>query len=243
MPIVKLNKEELATTMEFVISFKCETFINNLLVSRATKHARQSSEGHHVIVIDDDSNQLVNSQMQDRWLMVDQLYLYSSGRDVLLNNKEWLNDNHMTCAQKLIKNQFPQYNGLQNTILRQTKFLKPLLKNALQILHTGENENNRNHWIAVSTVNCNEKEDIIVYDSKFSSSLSPDTLMLLAQVIKTEKSAICIKVANVTKQTGSSDCGRFAIAYITHIAFGMNPSSCVFQQSSTREHFLKCLED
>ena len=155
MPIVKLNKEELATTMEFVISFKCETFINNLLVSRATKHARQSSEGHHVIVIDDDSNQLVNSQMQDRWLIVDQLYLYTSDRVVLLNNKEWLNDNHMTCAQKLIKNQFPQYNGLQNTILQQTKFLKPLLKNSLQILHTGENENNRNHWIAVSTVNCN----------------------------------------------------------------------------------------
>ena len=155
---------------------------------------------------------------------------------MLLNNKEWLNDNHMTCAQKLIKNQFPQYNGLQNTILQQTKFLKPLLK-SLQILHTGETENNRNHWIAVSTVNYNKKEDIIVYDSKFSSSLSPDTL------IKTEKSAICIKVANVTKQTGLSDCGLFAIAYITHIAFGMNPSSCVFQQSSMREHFLKCLED
>ena len=70
-----------------------------------------------IIVIDDDSNQLVNSQMQDRWLIVDQLYLYTSDRVVLLNNKEWLNDNHMTCAQKLIKNQFRQYNGLQNTIL------------------------------------------------------------------------------------------------------------------------------
>ena len=78
--------------------------------------------------------------MQDRWLIVDQLYLYTSDRDVLLNNKEWLNDNHMTCTQKLIKNQFPQYNGLQNTILQQTKFLKPLLKNSLQIFHTGENE-------------------------------------------------------------------------------------------------------
>ena len=35
----------------------------------------------------------------------------------------------------------------------------------------------------------------------------------------------------------------YAIAYITHIAFGLNPSLHVFNQSSTRQHFLKFLEN
>lgn len=34
---------------------------------------------------------------------------------------------------------------------------------------------------------------------------------------------------NILKQSGSEDCGLFAIAYITLTAFGVNPGSCVFQ--------------
>ena len=51
-----------------------------------------------------------------------------------------------------------------------------------------------------------------------------------------------VKIATVSKQSGTSDCGLFAIAYITAIAFGLNPSSCVFEQRMLRYHFLQCLE-
>ena len=44
--------------------------------------------------------------------------------------------------------------------------------------------------------------------------------MLLAQLVHTDKSA---NIANVAKQSGSLDCDLFAVAYITHIAFGLNP--------------------
>lgn len=115
------------------------------------------------------------------------------------------------------------------------QILKPLPAESLQILHT-----RGNHWIAVSTVNCTAV-DITVYDSKYSK-LSSDTEMLLAQLVHTDKSVVSVSIANVTKQSGSSDCGLFATAYITHIAFGLNPSLCVFQQSSMRAHLLKCLE-
>ena len=91
--------------------------------------------------------------------------------------------------------------------------------------------------------NCqSENVDISIFDSKYSRP-SKDTEILLAKLINTDKSAITVKMANVTKQSGSSDCGLYAIAYITHIAFGLNPSLHVFNQSSTRQHFLKFLEN
>jgi hypothetical protein len=97
----------------------------------------------------------------------------------------WLNDTHMTCAQTLLKHLFPQYGGLQCTVLQQTKSLKPLPEESLQILHT-----RGNHWIAVSTVNCTTVE-VTVYDSKYSK-LSSDTEMLLAQIASAHGQICCI---------------------------------------------------
>jgi len=49
-----------------------------------------------------------------------------------------------------------------------------------------------------------------------------------------------VKLCSVSKQSGSSDCGLYAVAYITHIAFGDDPSLVIF---NPREHLLKCLEE
>ena len=73
----------------------------------------------------------------------------------------------------------------------------PLPKHSLQILHT-----DGDHWVAVSTFNTGD-HDIIMYDSKYST-LSPSTHTLLAKVVHT---AFTVKLANVTKQSGDSDCG------------------------------------
>ena len=51
-----------------------------------------------------------------------------------------------------------------------------------------------------------------------------------------------IGFANVSKQSGSKDCGLFSVAYITDIAFGLDPSFQVYKQSEMRGHFLKCTE-
>ena len=98
---------------------------------------------------------------------------------------------------------------------------------SLQILHV-----NRDHWIAVSTVSCTDNEDIIVFDSKYS--LSTGTKLVLSQLIHTDKPSFNVKIASVSKQSGSADCGLYAIAYITSIAFGLNPTLCVFEQSAMR---------
>ena len=83
--------------------------------------------------------------------------------------------------------------------------------------------------------------DIVIYDSKYSS-LSQRTQTLIAKLVNTDKPSFTVRVASVTKQSGASDCGLYAIAYITHIATGLNPSLYIFRQALMRNHLLKCFE-
>ena len=55
----------------------------------------------------------------------------------------------------------------------------------------------------------------------------------------TDKPSFTVRVASVTKP---SDCGLYAIGYITHIATGLNPSLYIFRQALMRNHLLKCFE-
>lgn len=43
-------------------------------------------------------------------------------------------------------------------------------------------------------------------------------------------------------QNGSSDCGLYAIAFATAIAFGDDPGLCLFDQEKMRQHLYHCLE-
>lgn len=174
--------------------------------------------------------------------VTDSFRLYDTDREDLQSKDQWLNDNHVAVAQLLLKKQFPHITGLQPPVLQQAGPLKALPQGSqsLQILHVDDN-----HWLAVSTVDSsNDKTeyDITVYDSIYSS-ISADAKDLLSQLIHTEKPSFNVRLANVSKQTGTEDCGVYAIAYITHIAFGSDPSLYVFRQKDMRKHLLNCLQE
>ena len=88
-------------------------------------------------------------------------------------------------------------------------------------------------------MNCPSEVDILVYDSVYCKVSDK---ILLAELLYTNRPEFTIGLANVSKQLGSSDCGLFSVAYITDIAFGLDPSHHVYQQSDMRDHFFKCLE-
>ena len=71
--------------------------------------------------------------------------------------------------------------------------------------------------------------------------MSQSTGRILAKMIKTCQPYFT-EVANVAKQSGTLDCGVYAIAFITHIANGLDPSLYVFDQGKVREHLTKCFE-
>ena len=80
-----------------------------------------------------------------------------------------------------------------------------------------------------------------VYDSVYASSVyGPES----AATVKTLfNCTLCnISMVPVKKQLGESDCGFFAIANATAIAFGRDPSKEAHQQSLMRNHVIPCFE-
>jgi len=157
----------------------------------------------------------------------------------MLCNNKWLTDMHMNAVKVLIRNQFPHIGGLQNTaILQLKKSTKPFQngKGSLQIIHIGNN-----HWIVVSTINC-QPSNITIYDS-INSLVNMETQSILASLLKTQKDQFTIQIAKVNKQSETQDCGVFAAAYCTTVAFGKDPCALVYDQKGLRHQLLKCLED
>ena len=64
--------------------------------------------------------------------------------------------------------------------------------------------------------------------------------------MKTEKKILKIlkaKFSNVYMQTNGNDCGLYAIANATALAFGRDPSKEQYIPSKLREHLIQCLEN
>lgn len=145
-----------------------------------------------------------------------------------------LNDKHINIGQQLIRQHFPNIGGLHSTLLQQKRII-PLASNALQVVYLP------GHWIAVSTVNT-EKEDIVLYDS-LSSTVTEKTKILLSQLVHTSNPHFTVRIANVTKQSGGSECGLYALAYVTYLAFGLDPTLFVFNSDLMRNHLVNCIEN
>ena len=142
-----------------------------------------------------------------------------------------LNDNHINLAQELLRRQFRNLSGLKSTLWL-TKLKEPLSIDAVQVLHT-----RGNHWIVASTIGCSVGE-VNVFDSLYSS-IDAATLKLLKQIFGVH---IKVKMTKCSQQTGSRDCGLFAIANCTALAHGSHPSIITFNQDAMRQHLFNCFE-
>ena len=97
-----------------------------------------------------------------------------------------------------------------------------------------------NHWICLSTVGCQPSE-VIVYDS-LNGRLDPHTKKLVADIMQSRERHIDIFYADVQHQSGSNDCGLFAIALATSVCYGKDPATSSFKQSNMRSHLFSCIE-
>lgn len=164
------------------------------------------------------------------WLHFNDMILRENDKHAI-ENGECLTDEHINFAQRLLKNQFPKINGLRLTLL-QGKAHNQATSNAIQVLHI-----KTNHWIVAGT---KEKGKVVhVYDSLYSS-IDQAT----AKLIQTNFhcSMLSIRLMPCQKQVGAVDCGLFAIAFATSIAFGDDPSTRRYSQETMRGHLLTCFQ-
>ena len=149
-----------------------------------------------------------------------------------------LSDLHVNMAQNLLKAQFPQLNGFCSTLLQGKELpvqSTDAVKNKVQIIHCDK----RHHWIVATTVKCVNGQ-VLVIDSLYKS-IDDETKSTVCRLFQSKEPPV-IKVVNPQRQKGGKDCGLFAIAFATAIAFDENPVKKRFKQESMRTHLAACFQ-
>ena len=149
---------------------------------------------------------------------------------------EELNDTEINLAQQLLKTQFPNLNGLKSTLLQEKKIVltENSVRNKVQIIHC----KSRHHWVVASTVHCNTGE-VKVYDSLFMYS-DKEMEKVIFNHFQWNSTKMVIKFTCCQKQVGGTDCGLFAIAFATAIAFSKLPNKLKLVQQDLRSHLVSC---
>ena len=162
------------------------------------------------------------------------MVLTNDDRRILATGQK-LTDQHINYAQTLLRLQFPNVNGLQSTLYQsRSKGFKA--NSTLQVIHS-----RGNHWVVASTIQCVPGE-VKVFDSVYTS-LDDGTNQTIQRMFGCYTSPLRVTVVNKPKQQGGNDCGVFAIAVCTCLAFGEDPSKMIVCQAGMRDHLLKCFEE
>ena len=152
---------------------------------------------------------------------------------------EKLSDLDINAAQRVLKQQFPNIHGLESTLyqMKERRLNEDQVKDKIQIIHCLQ----RQHWIVATTVGC-EANVVKVYDSMFHSVDHP-TEKVIVNLFQCTDILPTIKIGRSQKQKGLNDCGIFAIAYATAIAFGAQPEKQNMTQDVMRAHLVNCLSN
>ena len=124
-------------------------------------------------------------------------------------------------------------NGMFKVLPSRSKFI--------QILNVSNS-----HWITVS--NIGESFELIsdavqIYDSGRPMKTNFTTKSMICSFLKPRSKKLFFDIMNVDGQTNSFDCGVYAIAYATHLAFGIDPVPFRWDYKNLRKHLLRCLQN
>ena len=148
-----------------------------------------------------------------------------------------LTDIEINLAQQLLKSQFPEVNGLQSTLLqgKQTVLTEKSVHGKIQIIHCKR----RHHWVVAITINCDIYE-VKVFDSLYTFSYK-ETEATINNLFQWDSTKVSVTFSRCQKQIGGVDCGLFAIAFATALAYGKHASKMRFVQEELRAHFVNCI--
>ena len=149
-----------------------------------------------------------------------------------------LNDLHIEAYQSLVRSKFPLLGGLQSTVCQNSH---PLNLKAInyQIIHVRSN-----HWALLQIIKDEANQpNVSIIDSAYDD-VDVKTNFVISQLIRFEGKSIPLRIMNVSKQAGITDCGLYAIANLTALVLGnVEPTNVVFYQRELRSHYLECLEN
>ena len=171
----------------------------------------------------------------DKWLTCGGIMLHMKQLRILHLRSAWLDDQIIVAAQSMLKQQHPLFGGFQSPILGSTLAMSPPDRKFVQVIIA-----NQNHWVALSTVGC-QLSTIRVYD-RLGGRLPKHCLKLVGDLMQSRKKLVTVEFVDVQEQKGASDCGLFALAYITSICNGQDPATLLYDQAAMRPQLRECFE-
>ena len=107
----------------------------------------------------------------------------------------------------------------------------------VQVLH----ENN--HWVTVSSSLESATSVVYLYDSLQKERLNKNLVKQITRLRKCKDAELRIISKVVQQQRNGYDCGIFAIAFATDVAYNHKPEQRTYNQSVMRKHLLAQLEN
>ena len=204
-------------------------------VHRNTMDCKSGETQNEAIEIDDktDDNDM------DFWVRNEMVSLKNDCK-IQINSGEMLDDRVILAAQNMLKNQYPNINGFQPTILSQADItFETCRDNMIQILFKGSSQ--CGHWLTISTVNL-KPGYVNVFDS-LNLNLDIEVKNQICAILKQESTYVTANRVPIQQQQGSADCGLFAIATAVALCNGYEPNKILFRQDKLRGHLIKCIEN
>lgn len=171
--------------------------------------------------------------------------------DEWLIKNEWLTNGHINAYQMLIYDKFKK-KGFEGFIhpakfesISNDFYLNPQTIHQqpfVTVLNAG-----KTHWITLTNYNIffsarNKSLGIwFIYDSLNNPEYYLDTIKPALKRLNIS-SIIKVMACDMVKQSGSSDCGLFALGYAIAICESKDPSKLVFKQNLMRNHFNEVLQ-
>lgn len=181
-----------------------------------------------------------DSYMEDGYAdgtWIKELNLLNSDRQSVLETKQPLNDRVINAAQTLLKKQYTEAQGLNNTIdvAAGKIFLTSEKKsNVVQILH----DSAKNHWITVTMKNCQSGHVSVMCSLQQLPSSS--CIRTLSTYVRITGSKLTLDVLNTCKQSDAVSCGMFAIAFAEAVLRDADPCNLVLDEMKMRSHLIDC---
>ena len=145
----------------------------------------------------------------------------------------------MEAANKLLKEQYPQQNGLQDTlVLAELCRFRSSPTDFIQIVNISHS-----HWVCVSNV-LSSPEVVEVFDSMPAySTTSLSLTRQVAAILKTKEKSFDLYHVDVQRQVGGSDCGLFALAFAASLCVRKDSHTERYAQTEMRQHLARCFEE
>ncbi len=114
------------------------------------------------------------------------------------------------------------------------EFPKASSKPWIQILH-----NSDNHWLMAAS-GYGQQEGVLIFDSLNETDTERHVLYSVAQICPDKDDKLKLAFMKVQQQKDGFNCGLFAIANATALAFQLNPCEFLYHNSEMRSHFITC---